>query len=389
MTSSSDLRVLLFSPLRERDPVSGDTSYTEALLQEPPAGVSYITYDAAIKSGKLRVRGRAPWHAQANLTDIAIFGARAIEFALRRGSLAFREPVWFVSVDPASVDLVHQHLFAVRQVGSRLPVVSGAGYPLTELYRMREQWTPLHLRCALAFESAAARALDIHEPWLRPTSNGVMTVYTEHFRAWLMDRGVDGDQVHVAGTALPDLGLPTKHSDGKTLGVIARDFVLKGGDIALAAFRELRASDPSWRLIVGTTAAEARVYVTPEPGVELVVDPSRELVLNDLLPRIDILLAPTRSDCGAPYAVLEALQAGTCVVMSEIPWLDPRLQPPAVARVPLAPGAVASAVVALASGDLRAAQHAARALWRAEFSMERLHRPLLAAYDAALRRHRA
>ena len=382
-------RVLLFSPLWWRDPVSGDTSYTEALLEQPPPGVSYTTYDEAIKSGKLRVRGRKPWHGHTSLTDIAIFGARAMESAVRKGSLAFREPVWFVSVDPASFDVVHQHLFAIRQVGSRLPVVSSAGYPLTELYRMREQWTPLHLRCALAFESAAARALDIHEPWLRPTRNGVLTVYTEHFREWLMERGVDADQVRVVGTALPDLGLPRKQSDGRTLGVIARDFVGKGGDIALAAFRELRASDPSWRLIVGTTAAEARVYVTPEPGVELVVDPSRGLVLNDLLPRIDVLLAPTRSDCGAPYTVLEALQAGTCVVMSDIPWIDPRLQPPAVARVPLAADAVASAVVALARGDLRAAQLAAKALWRSEFSMERLHRPLLGAYDAALRRHRA
>jgi glycosyltransferase involved in cell wall biosynthesis len=216
-----------------------------------------------------------------------------------------------------------------------------------------------------------------------------MTVYTEHFQRWLVERGVNPETVRVAGTALPDLALPPGDSDGRTLGVIARDFIRKGGDIALEAFRELRAADPRWHIIVATRAADAQRNVTPEPGVELVVGPDRQQVLFDLLPRIDILLAPTRSDCGAPYAVLEALQAETCVVTSDSPWLDQRLQLPAVARVPPTPSAVASAVVAMVDGDLRGAQRAARVLWRSVFSMEQLHRRLLSAYDLALLRHRA
>jgi glycosyltransferase involved in cell wall biosynthesis len=389
MSAGHRLRVLLLSPLRARDPVSGDTAYTEALLAEPPPGVSYTPYDEAIAAGTLRVRGRKPWRHGSGVTDVWVFGVRAIELPLRRSGLAFGEPTWFVSADTGSFDLIHQHLFATRQIGPRLPVVSSAGYPLTELYSAREAWSAFHLRCALAFESATARALDIHEPWLRPTRDGVMVVYTEHFREWLVNRGVDADQVLVAGTALPDRDVPRRRSDGRTLGVIARDFVRKGGDIALAAFRELRVNDQRWRLIVATTASEASVHVKPEPGVELVVDPSREFVLNELLPRIDILLAPTRSDCGAPYAVLESLRAGTCVVMSDNPWLDPRLRPPAVARVPLAPDAVASAVVALVRQDGRARQFAARTLWRSAFVMDQLHQPLLAAYEAAIHRHRA
>ena len=389
MRADPKLRVLLLSPLRSRDPVSGDTAYTEALLAQPPEGVSYTPYDEAIEAGTLRVRGRKPWRHGTDAADLGVFGVRAIEVPLRKSGLAFREPWWFVSADAGSFDLIHQHLFAIRQVGPRLPVVSSAGYPLTQLYGVRERWTPRHLRGALACESVAARVFDIHEPWLRPAGDGVMTVYTEHFQRWLVERGVNPETVRVAGTALPDLALPPGDSDGRTLGVIARDFIRKGGDIALEAFRELRAADPRWHIIVATRAADAQRNVTPEPGVELVVGPDRQQVLFDLLPRIDILLAPTRSDCGAPYAVLEALQAETCVVTSDSPWLDQRLQLPAVARVPPTPSAVASAVVAMVDGDLRGAQRAARVLWRSVFSMEQLHRRLLSAYDLALLRHRA
>jgi len=385
--SEEALRVLLLSPLQGRDPESGDTSYTSALLADPPPGVSYTTYHDALIAGTLRVRGRKPWRPDPSLTDMWIFAARSIESALRRGSLTFREQFRFLSVDPDSFDLVHQHVFAVRQVGPKVPVVCVAGYPLTELYRTRERWGKLHLRVALAVETALSRVCDVNVPWLRTTSDGVMAVYTEKFRAWLIERGIDGDRIHVTSTALQPLDLPEKRSDGRTLGLIVRDFELKGGDIALAAFRELRASDPAWRLIVGTTLEEAGAYLTPEPGIELVIDPTREMVLSELLPRIDVLLAPTRADCGAPYTAPEALQAGTCVVTSDIAWLDPRLQLPAVARVAADPSAVAAAVVALADQDVRVARLAARELWRREFSTEQLHPLLLKAYAAALDAH--
>lgn len=380
------LRVLLFAE-RQGDAASGDSSYAEALLADPPPGVSYTTYDEALRDGTLRVRGEKPWRRPIP-GDLAIYGIRSVESLLRRGVI-FREPYWFVSIDGSSFDLVHQHLFAVRQIGSSVPVVSGAGYPLPELYRARERWSEPHLRLALAIESAASRLLDVHVPWLRPTSGAVMTVYTEHFRQWLLERGADPDRVQVVSTALGDLGLTPKASDGRTLAFIARDFQLKGGDVALAALRRLRESDPSWRLLVVTSSAAAERYVKPEPGIELVIDPPREAVLRDLLPQIDILLAPTRSDGGVPYAVLEALQAGICVVTSEVPWLDLRLQSPAVTRVPATADAVAAAVGQLVGQDLRGAQVAARELWRRELSMEQLHPLLLNAYGAALRAHRA
>jgi glycosyltransferase involved in cell wall biosynthesis len=381
------VKVLLFSPLRGYDPLSGDTSYTDSLLEDPPPGVHYVSYRQAIDDGTLRIRGRKPWHGGWSPLDILLFSVRTVEMLLRRIGIMFRESVEFVSIAPGAFDLMHQHLFAVRQVGgARIPVVSSAGYPLTELYRFREGWSSRHLRVALALEAAYARMARIHNPWLRGVRSGVMTVSTETFRDWLVGRGADRDRVLLAGTALPEASLQPSRSDQRTLGVIARDFHRKGGDIALEAFHLLSAREAGWRLIIATTRRNAAA-IPSHPSIEVLVDIDRQHVLTDVLPRIDIMLAPTRSDCGVPYGVLEALRAGVCVVASDDRWLDSRLAGPGVRRTPLTPSSVADAVSDIARSGLSGERVAAAGLFRREFRMAGLHDALVGAYDIALPTH--
>jgi glycosyltransferase involved in cell wall biosynthesis len=382
--SDTPRRVLLMSPLAGLDPPGGDVSYTEALLADPPPGVVYIDYRDAIEAGTLRVRGRRPKHGRTSSIDAATLALRSMEQVARRSGAMFREPTWYVSTEPGAFDLIHHHLFPLRQIGARLPTVSSAGYPLSVLYAARERWSPRHVAGALRLESAYATAANIHNPWLRTGPRDVMTVYSRHFRDWLEARGAAPGRVLVAGTALPDLSIPAKRSDGRTLVVMARDFARKGGDIAMAAFARLRARDPSLRLIVATTAEAANAARLGGEGVEVEVDPPRRQVLDEILPRADVMLLPTRSDCGAPYGVLEALQSGTPVVTSTDPWLDERLEGPAVRRVEAAPDAVGCAAAELLRPDvLDGARPAARRLWETEFSMPVLHRTLLTAYEQA------
>jgi glycosyltransferase involved in cell wall biosynthesis len=376
--------VLLFSPVAGLDPPSGDIAYTEALLAQPPPGITYTTYPDAIDAGAVRVRGRRPRHGGFRGADAAVLGIRAGEQLLRRSGAMFREPTWFVTIDPDAFDLVHQHLFPVRQMGRRLPVVSSAGYPLSVLYGIREGWSPNRLRVALALQWAFDSSLRVHDPWLRPEPGGVMTVWSGHFRAWLLGRGVPADRVLVAGTGLPDMAVGARRSDGRTLAFVGRDFDRKGGDVALASFQRLRATDPALHLIVVTSRQAAQSNALAGPGIELIVDAPRRRLLDDVLPRTDVLLLPTRSDCGAPFGVLEALQSGAAVVTSTDPWLDERLVRPAVVRVAATVDAVTDAArELLAPAALRAAQAAARPFWEAELAMDALQQSLLAAYARA------
>ena len=111
----------------------------------------------------------------------------------------------------------------------------------------------------------------------------------------------------------------------------------------------------------------------------------RDRLLADVLPRLDVLVLPTNLDCGAPYGVLEALQAGAGVVLGRSPWLDDRLAAPAVELIDHDdPATIAEAVersIAVPRADRAAA---ARQLWEESFSMPVLHAALLAAYRLML-----
>ena len=130
------------------------------------------------------------------------------------------------------------------------------------------------------------------------------------------------------------------------------------------------------------TAGSAVVSVEAGDGIDVVTDASSVEVVRDHLPEIDVLVLPTRSDCGAPYAVLEALRAGIPVVTSTSPWLDERLVPPAVLRADgRDPAALAAAIEHLLDPEHRdGARAAARSLWADQFSTAVLGRQLLAAY---------
>jgi glycosyltransferase involved in cell wall biosynthesis len=352
--SSATLRVLLFSPVRDVDPASGDVVYTETLLENPPEGVEFTTYVDAIANGTVRVRGRKPPRGSFTATDLLLLGIRTVEWTARRAGAMFREPSWYVTIDDSAFDVVHQHLFSVRQVGSRLPVVSSAGCPLEPLYEAHDGWTPRRARTAARLERAYVSLTRQHHPVYSRRSPGLRTVYTEHFAAWLRARGVPTERMRVVGQGLPDREPPPPSVHGR-IGFVGRDFHRKGGDLVVESFRRLRSEHPGMSLLIATTAQYA-ASISLTDGIEILVDPGRTRVLEEL-DRLDVLVMPSRLDCGAPYTVLEALRAGTPVVLSDCEWLDSRLVAPAVQRCEPHVGAVTDAIATvldrLARDDLR------------------------------------
>jgi glycosyltransferase involved in cell wall biosynthesis len=382
------MRILLFSPLAHLDPPSGDISYTEALLAEPPPGVEYVTYADAIDQGLITVRGRRPKKGTFSLTDFTLLCLRSAERALRRRGMMFREPWWFVSIKPGAFDLVHQHLFAVRQIGAHIPVVSTAGYPLSVRYRDAEHWSHWRIRRAVVLEKTFSRVLRLHNPWLIGRPGNVLSGYSLKFWAFLVGHGATPASTRVIGTGLQDLHLPPKRTSGTTLAFIGRDFDRKGGVEVLRAFRILKGRHPSLKLIVVTTIENIAAHSIVGDGITVLADLPREELLHDYLPHIDVLVSPTSSDCGAPYAILEALQSGACVVLSKNAWLDDRLVEPAVRRADEGVSAlVAELEDLLQRRNLERAQAAARPLWYTSFSMTALHGDLLAAYAAVAPMH--
>jgi glycosyltransferase involved in cell wall biosynthesis len=374
------LRVLLFSPLPGRDPLSGDTSYTAALLQHPPDGVRYTTYAQALEDGTLTIRGRRPRRGHASALDTGLFLARGAEALARRSGLAFREPTWFITVDTQAFDLVHAHLFPLSRIGGSIPIVSSAGYPLRVLYANRERWSRVRIARAEWLERVWSRFAGVHNPWLHHVPPSTMTVYSEAARGYLIANGAPPSRVRIVGTALPPLPLGRRSRDGRSVLFVGRDFDMKGGPLALEAVRRLRRSGHHLNLTVVTSSKVPRPAHLDASDTWL-IDVDRDTLLSEVLPRADVLLAPTHSDCGVPYAVLEALQAGVAVVLSDLEWLDPRPGPPAVRRVARDVASIVAALEELLDPEsLRTSQAAARALWESRYTMTRLGEELRRAY---------
>lgn len=379
---SATLRVLLFSPLAGRDPLSGDTSYTEALVRQPPAGVTYVTYDAALDDGSVVELGRRP--RRGRRFQPLIFLLRSVETMLRATGLMFREPTWWIRVEPGRYDLVHQHLFVLRQCGPLTPVLSSAGYPLTVPYRDRDGWSPFRIQVATMLERAYAVATDAHVPWLRcQSTGGHMAVYSDAFRDWLVKRGVARDSVLLVGTFLEWAPLPPPElRTERAAAFIGRAFDAKGGPVALGAFHLLRLDNPGWTMTVVTSAQDA-ARIPEAEGLTVFADLDRHTILTSVLPATSVLLAPTHSDCGVPYALLEALRAGVCVVTSRLEWMDERLTGPGVRRVEPTALDVAEAALDIARDPVEESR-GARRLFDHRYTAKVWHEAeLLPAYRAA------
>jgi len=310
----SIVRVLLMSPMADRDVAGGDVTYTEALLARPPEGVTYTTYVDALDEGSLVERGRRPRGGLPGPTDTVILGVRGVEHGLRRAGLLFREPYSYVTVSPGAFDLVHAHLFAVRMVGAGVPLVTSSGFPLPVLYEDRFGWSHRHVAVSTVAERVLARAVGVELPWLPPRRAARAMVQSEHYRHQLIDAGADPDRVVVhplgsTGTAGRPRGGPPR-----TIGYISTGFESKGGPVVLDAFRKLLAECPTARLIIVGSEPRRLDSSFPVGSVEWHGRVPHAEVLDSVLPRVDVLALPTRCDSGPPYVVIEALQRGIPVV---------------------------------------------------------------------------
>lgn len=159
------------------------------------------------------------------------------------------------------------------------------------------------------------------------------------------------------------------------------DWIRKGGDLMLAAARELRdVPDVVWLTVPGLPDRERP---TPLDGVDIREAAPRNDV-GTFYAAADVFLSCSRAE-GMPYAMLESLASGLPVVASDLPGHRPALRDlPAGEIVSLDPVAIADAVRRALSLD-GAARHrhaeAARSRIASSYSLEQWARRLADLYD--------
>ena len=301
------MRCLLLSPVSPPDPRNGDSHYTEDLIQNPPDGVEYVTYTDALARGEIEwgpsVRSPRTLRRPRRLVDGV---TRATLHMLRRTGLLLPDPVRWVRIR-GRFDIVHVHCFPVRFLGKRPPVLLSDSAGTAWYWIYGRGFSERRVERLLRRERAVARIVGYLHPTANPDGDA-LAFFIEAGKRLAERIGVDASAATVCAPGVPPARRPPT-ADGQTLLFVGRAFHFKGGPDALEIFARVQQRIPRARLLVaGPDRPSAEV-----PGVEWLGYVSRDRLYDDIYPRADVFLYPTRFDI-APFVVQEALAHGLPVV---------------------------------------------------------------------------
>jgi glycosyltransferase involved in cell wall biosynthesis len=379
----SFLRCLLFSPVSPPDPRNGDSQYTEDLVRVPPDRVEYVRYTDALDSGEIEwgpsLRALRTWRSPFSRLPAAT--VRAALHLGRRLGLLLEDPVRWLRIN-GGFDLVHVQCMPVRFLGPRPPVLLSDSAGTFWYWSAGRGIAESRVLRLLRREHVVARLVGYLHPTANPAGDGLI---------FFIQAGVSLAArigINASSAVICAPGVPSAHrepfSDGRTLLFVGRDFTLKGGPDALRVFERVRTQIPDARLIV---AGPERPPTVPE-GVEWLGPLARETLYDQVYPRADAFLYPTRFDC-APFVVQEALANGLPILAPRIMGM-PDLVRHAQTGYLFEPGNIeeaASAAVELLQNPnkLTAMRAAARADFEQRFSIPHRNEVLGAVYRSLVR----
>ncbi|HLH29376.1 MAG TPA: glycosyltransferase family 4 protein, partial [Acidimicrobiales bacterium] len=302
------------------DPFCGDVVYTEALLENPPPGWTYVPYTDALRTGELYEHGRRS--ALSAATGLGPRGRAlftvAREHALNalrdRGAL-FREPFRFMEIR-GSFDLVHCHTYSVRWTGVPTPVLVSNAVPLRELYEKARGWGARRVAVADAADRLLARALRVDHIEHGLGAVDRVVAFTRTLADWYVDAGVPGERVDVVPCFPAELELigARRPAPGR-VGFVAGEFAAKGGSTVLAAMAEVRRTRSDAHLVVAGGGSPDPRALEAAGATAIGYLPRRQL-LAEMLPSCAVFAYPSRFD-GLPLTLLEAMAVGLPCAVSE------------------------------------------------------------------------
>lgn len=311
--SRRSLNVLLMSPLAGLDPISGDITYTEQLLQTPPKGVTFESYAEAMERGHL-----VEITARNNLAKAPLI--LLINVALKVGrkkGILYAEPFRFLSLKPGVYDLVHMHVFNAKFFNLDCPLIISSGAPQCELYKHRRHYSDLSIQLAESIDRFMAKTLGVNcFSHIRPQAERTI-VYTQEFKNHLVASG-DAKESNI--DVIPifvDLERPQAvQRTPKKIGFVAFNFEEKGGRTLLAAYDIVRQERPDCELLIVGSKPQLSELERAQKRITWLERVPRNIVVNEIYPSIDVFACPSPHDCFS-YVLIEAMAAGKAIATSD------------------------------------------------------------------------
>ena len=350
----------------------GEEIYSTRLRDDPPPGVTVAaTFDF----------GRSCSGARCRKVTEALMNRLVHPWAAP--DMGFR----VLEVAPA-IDLVHVHTHPVVLRGrSGRPVVFSAGSSHYHYLRDYARWSGEAIRRRYARGRAVFRTLGVLDSLLNHGPITISYTFSEDARSAYLSFGVPPEKIRVLYPGFDVPAVPTRSDrDTVTFLFLGRDPKRKGGDFVLAAFRRLRESLPSTRLLyVSDVLPEAIDGVEAMPLV-----PPAEVAA--LYARADVFVNPTRAE-GFGFTNAEAQGYGLPVISSRLGAI-PEVVDDGRTGILVAPGDASALLAAMSrlaaeAGLRREMGAAARDRFLARFALPVFHRGLRALYDEATDKARA
>jgi glycosyltransferase involved in cell wall biosynthesis len=378
------------------DPDNGDLTYTEQLVDRPPPGVTYTTYDRALADGSLVELYRRTSDAGRNaaafripVRELVRFGREALVNRARSRGALFREPFRHFDLEPSAFDLIHVHVFSVALNSGDLPIVVGNSVPIHSVYEDGRRMARGRVRVQRAADRwLAARTGVMHNSYGLQRADMVVC-WSDLLRDWYVRYLGDPEQVTVVppGLELRDFP-PAPARVGKLRLGFVGDWDAKGGDAVLGAYRRLREHREDVELTI--VGGEPRVSweAMAKLGITWLPRQSRETLIADVIPSFSLFVYPSRFD-GVPLTLLEVMAYGIPVVVSRYGALPEVV---AFGRAGVVssgddPVSLAHAIEAALEPNARCRLgRAARSRIAERFEIDTVNGKLLSAYERAQRR---
>jgi glycosyltransferase involved in cell wall biosynthesis len=395
------MRVLLISPWRPGERVSGDDILTQLFLARPPEGVRYEHYDAALEAGWLyRSQPTLSWllsllmHSRPPAGVVYDWqGLPPLPYRIL-GKIWPDRPdldvLWLGAKTVAPLDLVHAYMHPVHLDGAlrNVPLVLGNasgnsdllrhyyGIPAAAISRLVRRDRYLLERCGVDHDLYNTRRARL------------ITVPSRYAWRLHLEAGVPEKKLRLVriGMEAPAVLSRASQGDECRFTLVGHGFWRKGGATLVAAFERLRREHPEARLTI-VSHVDPQALGVDQTGIDVIPGLPRADVLEHIYPTTDVYMLPTLAE-GYGMSVVEAMAHGLPVIATSIAAL-PELVEDGITGLLVPPGDVDALFVAmrtlLCDPALRRAMGiAGRQAFMADHVVEVTNQALAAVYAEAL-----
>ena len=278
----------------------GEEQFIRQLVSDPPANVDYslaIAPHESVPGARCRRLTEIGFNRLVHPAVWPIQGLRAYE------------------VDDV-FDLVHVHVHPHHlRLSKRTPVLMTLSNSYYHYIQDYLHWEPARVRALYARAQRIFGVFRITNEFVSSDRLTGMSVFSDFAKSVLVSWGVPSDRVVVIppGFDTPPLRPRDRASREYTFLFAGRDPDRKGADLVIEGVRRLRRQGQRVRAILA--GDETFLELAGEPGFEVYSSVPRHRLLDDLYPRADAFVMPSRAE-GYGFTLVEAMAHGLPVISS-------------------------------------------------------------------------